>query len=229
MEQLVQILRDLTPVSAVVRILLAVFLGGLIGLNRGRQGRAAGLRTHALVCLGSALAIMVGIYSVEILGLSGDPTRIGAQVVSGIGFLGVGTILTRSEHRITGLTTAAGLWATASVGLAIGIGFYLGAVLGGGMVILTMTWINRIVKTKDRSGPKQRLYLESPDEQRFTQVLDDLSARNVEEIEVKPARTGLAGHVGLCVSCAYEEGPELQQALMKLREDGSVMFFLEDR
>lgn len=206
-----------------------MFLGALIGLNRGRQGRAAGLRTHALVCLGAALAIMVGIYSVQVMGFSGDATRIGAQVVSGIGFLGVGTILTRSDHIITGLTTAAGLWATASVGLAVGMGYYSAAILGGVMVVLTMTVLNRVVKTKDRYGPTQRLYLEVPSESHLREMLGVLSGAPYSELEVRPAKTGLSGHVGLLVSYPYETAAVTLERMSELQEKGCISFFIEDR
>ena len=86
-------LRDLNLASVAVRLVLAMLFGGLIGLERGKQGRAAGMRTHILVCIGSALTAMIGFYASSLSGVSSDPLRIAAQVVSGIGFLGVGTIL----------------------------------------------------------------------------------------------------------------------------------------
>ena len=118
-------LQEFNAVSIAVRIFLAMVVGGLIGIERGKQGRAAGMRTHILVCLGAALTVMIGVYARETLGVvNSDPLRIAAQVVSGIGFLGVGTILIKGRFQITGLTTAAGVWATATIGLALGIGFY---------------------------------------------------------------------------------------------------------
>lgn len=120
-------LSSINDTSIALRLLLAVILGGIIGFERGRAGRPAGLRTHILVCLGSTLAIMTNQYVFEKYGVS-DPTRIAAQVVSGIGFLGAGTIIVTGRHQVKGLTTAAGLWATACMGLAIGIGFYKAAI-----------------------------------------------------------------------------------------------------
>ena len=121
MEQLVKTLEELNTVSVAVRVLLAVIVGGCIGSERGRHGRAAGLRTHILVCLGAAMTTMIGVYAMEHIKSTGDPLRVGAQVISGIGFLGVGTIMIRNRSHVTGLTTAAGLWATACIGLGIGI------------------------------------------------------------------------------------------------------------
>ncbi len=116
------------PLLIVERLLLVTLLGGIIGFERERHGRAAGLRTHILVGMGSCLMMLTGIFLAETWSGSGlDPTRIAAQVVSGIGFLGAGTIL-RARASIRGLTTAASLWVVAGVGLAVGAGFEFGAV-----------------------------------------------------------------------------------------------------
>ena len=117
-----------------LRLLLAALLGGIIGADRGRLEWAAGLRTHMLVCVGAALAIIVSAFGFnDVLGnphVVLDPSRIAAQVISGVGFLGAGTILfLQREQVIRGLTTAAGLWAVASIGLAAGSGLYAAAVL----------------------------------------------------------------------------------------------------
>ena len=122
---------------------MAIICGGVIGLERGIRGQAAGCRTHMLVCIGSALVMMTNIFAVNSYGGGTDPTRLGAQVVSGIGFLGAGTILITSKHQIKGLTTAAGLWASACMGLAIGIGFYELAVIGNIFIFLVIGILNR--------------------------------------------------------------------------------------
>ena len=130
----------------VIRLLMAVLLGGLIGLEREAAGRAAGLRTHVLVCLGSALIMMTSIHIFEIYrGLADvDPSRIAAQVVSGIGFLGAGTII-RYGHNVKGLTTAACLWVIAAVGLAVGSGFMKAAVFTTFLVLLGLIVFGKIV------------------------------------------------------------------------------------
>ena len=130
----------------VIRLLMAVLLGGLIGLEREAAGRAAGLRTHVLVCLGSALIMMTSIHIFEIYrGLADvDPSRIAAQVVSGIGFLGAGTII-RYGHNVKGLTTAASLWVIAAVGLAVGSGFMKAAVFTTFLVLLGLIVFGKIV------------------------------------------------------------------------------------
>ena len=110
---------------AVLKVGLAIVIGGIIGMERRKQGRAAGMRTHILVCLGATLTSMTGVYAYTTLGFTGDPLRVAAQVISGIGFLGVGTILIKGRFQITGLTTAAGLWCGAAIGIALGIGFLM--------------------------------------------------------------------------------------------------------
>lgn len=122
--------RALTLFEIILRITLAVTIGGALGYERGLKNRPAGLRTYILVCTGAAIVMITNQYIYQSLG-NGDPVRMGAQVVSGIGFLGAGTIIVTPHNQIKGLTTAAGLWASACVGLAIGIGFYEVAIVGG--------------------------------------------------------------------------------------------------
>lgn len=124
--------------SGMFRIILAAVCGALIGMERGRKHRPAGLRTHMLVCIASALIMVTNEQLISVYG-TGDPTRMGAQVVSGIGFLGAGTILTDRQNRIRGLTTAAGLWASACVGLAVGSGYYVGGILTCALILIIFT------------------------------------------------------------------------------------------
>lgn len=116
-----------------VRLLVAVVLGGLIGWERERKEGAAGLRTHMLVCVASSLIMMVSTFGfkdvIDHPGISLDPSRIAAQVISGVGFLGAGTILFLKPQIIKGLTTAAGLWSVAGIGLAVGGGLYAAAII----------------------------------------------------------------------------------------------------
>ena len=137
MEAVMEYLRDLNVVSISLRILLSILIGGILGVERGRKNRPAGLRTYILVCLGSA--VMMTNQYVYVTFETGDPVRLGAQVISGIGFLGAGTIVLTGRNKIMGITTAAGLWTAACSGLAIGIGFYEGAVLGGLAIAFTVS------------------------------------------------------------------------------------------
>ena len=131
-------LREITAVGIFVRIIVAMLLGGLIGLERGIKNRPAGFRTYMLVSIGACIVMLVNQYSYQATG-AGDPTRMGAQVISGIGFLGAGTIIVTSHNQIKGLTTAAGLWASACVGLAAGIGLYEAAVAGSMAIVAVLT------------------------------------------------------------------------------------------
>ncbi|MEY8291399.1 MgtC/SapB family protein [Carnobacteriaceae bacterium 52-44] len=133
---------ELSGLTITFRVALAMFVGGLIGTERDIKNRAAGIRTHMLVCLGAAVVMMTNQYVVESFPESNlDITRMGAQVVSGIGFLGAGTILVTSHNRIRGLTTAAGLWAAATLGLAIGIGFYEMAIIGSFAILFIVIFL----------------------------------------------------------------------------------------
>jgi len=132
----------LSPWEILLRLSLAVIAGGLIGLEREIHGRAAGFRTQILVCLGATLIMLISIYGFAASGIDEarwDPARLAAQVVSGIGFLGAGTIL-RDGPSIKGLTMAASLWVVAGIGLAIGSGFYLGAVITTVLGFLTLVY-----------------------------------------------------------------------------------------
>ena len=124
-------------VNVLIKTTLALLCGGVIGIERGRKKSPAGFRTYMLVCLGATLVMMTNDYICKLYG-TGDVARMGAQVVNGIGFLGAGTIITTGHNRVKGLTTAAGLWASACIGLAIGSGYYEGAIIGTFMMVVIM-------------------------------------------------------------------------------------------
>lgn len=131
-------IREVTMLAVVVRILVAILCGGAIGLERGLKNRPAGLRTYMLVCVGACLVMLTNQYIFQV-SQAGDPMRLGAQVVSGIGFLGAGTIIVTRHNQIKGLTTAAGLWSAAGVGLALGVGFYEAALVAGFAIFFVLT------------------------------------------------------------------------------------------
>ena len=181
--------------SAILRIVLATVIGGLIGLDRSRHGRVAGTRTHILVCLGAAVTTLVGFYTAEHLGFANDPLRMGAQVISGVGFLGVGTIVIRHQSQVKGLTTAAGLWPTACIGLAIGAGFYLVAGLAFLAVMLTITVLARI-EQRASHGDTGAYYIELEGLHQAKEFYSTMSPQ-ISVVELVPARSGLPGHVGM--------------------------------
>lgn len=131
----------------ILRIILSCVLGGLIGLERESLNKSAGFRTHILVCVGSALVMIVSMemYTMYHAKIALDPGRIAAQVVSGIGFLGAGTIM-REGATVKGLTTAATLWVVAGVGLAVGAGLYFPALVATGVIFLTLIYLGKVEK-----------------------------------------------------------------------------------
>jgi len=156
--------------TMIVRLVLACVLGGVIGLQREGLNRPAGFRTHVLVALGAALIMLISAYGFQGFGGPYDPARLAAQVVSGIGFLGAGTIM-REGANVRGLTTAASLWVVAGIGLACGVGFYLSAAVTTGLVYVALGqfvhlergWINPssyvqvAVVTRDQPGQLGRI------------------------------------------------------------------------
>ena len=151
--------RPVTLTAVAVRILKALIIGGILGMERGMKNRPAGLRTYMLVCVGSCLIMLTNQYIYQMTG-AGDPMRLGAQVVSGIGFLGAGTIVVTRRSHIRGLTTAAGLWAAAGVGLALGIGFYEAALIAGCAIFVIMTLLHHLDTRMHRSTRMLEIYVE---------------------------------------------------------------------
>lgn len=142
---------DITIGSILFRLLMAIVLSFLIGIERSTRNHAAGLRTYILVTLGATIAMLTNQFIFEAYG-SGDGARLGAQVISGIGFLGAGTIMVTSRSQIRGLTTAAGLWASACMGLAIGVGFYALAITATIAILICFTVLQGVENSlKDRS------------------------------------------------------------------------------
>lgn len=152
------VLQDINLISIVVRILLAAFLGGILGIERAKNNQAAGMRTYMLVCIGATVVMLTSQYMAKYFA-TGDPARLGAQVISGIGFLGAGSIMTGGKLEVRGLTTAAGLWTAACIGLAVGIGFYSGGILGTCAVYLTVSWLKPVAYHFSRDDNSFGLYV----------------------------------------------------------------------
>lgn len=140
-QEFVDLMQGVNLLSTAVRLLLALICGGVLGFEREKKKRPAGFRTYMLVSVGAALVMITNQYMAELY-QTGDPARLGAQVVSGIGFLGAGTIVVTGRNHVRGLTTAAGLWAAACTGLAVGTGFYSGAIMGCFFVFVVMSMLH---------------------------------------------------------------------------------------
>ncbi len=172
------------------RLILSVLLSGIIGVERESIKRPAGLRTHILVCVGSTLVMLTSIYIFDIFKqqTSLQPDRLGAQVISGIGFLGAGTIIRQGDN-VRGLTTAASLWAVACIGIAIGAGFYLGAIISVILVLITLLSFARVekrIKVRRNYLNLKVTAVNKPGQLgRICQVIGDLGA-NILNIEIEP-------------------------------------------
>lgn len=179
-------------IPGIVRLIVAALCGALIGVERGRRHRPAGLRTHMLVCVASALVMVTNEQILNAMG-GGDPTRMGAQVISGIGFLGAGTILIDRQNRVRGLTTAAGLWASACIGLAIGAGYYIGGFVTCGLTLLIFVRLIDVEKKFVRKSRMMELYVEFNNSANLTSFLADVTSNkyNVLAFEtVSPSSKG---------------------------------------
>jgi putative Mg2+ transporter-C (MgtC) family protein len=166
------------------KLILASVCGGLIGLERELKGQPASIRTFSLVCVGAALAMVTNEYIFTSFSSSGDMARMAAQVISGIGFLGAGTMMVTSRNQVKGLTTAATLWVTAAIGIAIGAGFYFGGIIGMGAVFSSTTvfWIldQRIVK----NSRFMNIYVEGMDEKFMLRLVEYFNENGIKILDL---------------------------------------------
>ncbi len=172
----------MNEISVIFRLTLAMICGGAIGYDRGQKRRPAGFRTYMLVCIGATLVMLVNEYIHVNYG--GDPARFGAQVISGIGFLGAGTIIVTGKRQVKGLTTAAGLWVSACMGLAIGVGFYLGAIIACVLVLFIMTYMQKIEDRLNSTSRLINLYLEFEEQIDINSFISTLKGRGIKITEM---------------------------------------------
>lgn len=192
-------LQSVNLASVILRLFMAAVFGGVIGLDRETTRHPAGMRTHMLICIGSALAMLTGQFVFQTYTHASDPARIGAQVVSGIGFLGVGTIVLVGRQHVRGLTTAAGLWASACMGLAIGIGFYLGAGVGGALIFFSLALMRRADSRIERFSELMDLYVEVENAARMKELeaYFEKSGICIVKVEMSRERPVSPGAVGI--------------------------------
>jgi putative Mg2+ transporter-C (MgtC) family protein len=226
--KIIDYLRDFNIVSILVRLVLAMLMGGTIGLERGKQGRAAGMRTHIFVCLGATLTTMIGYFSLLQFG-TGDPLRVAAQVISGIGFLGVGTILIKGRFQITGLTTAAGLWCAAAIGIALGSGFYEGALITFACSAITISTLWRVEYILNKKYRRFGIYVEISSDKYVRPMIDLLESKyKVSDIQVTSPRSGSVGNVGIEANVHNNDFTISPDTVSKdLEQESFVIFALE--
>lgn len=198
-------LQELNFASTALRMLLAVLCGGLIGLEREQKRLPAGFRTYMLVCLGAASAMLLSQYeylmlttrwadTAALVGVKTDVSRFGAQVINGIGFLGAGTILVTGHQEVKGLTTAAGLWASACMGLAIGAGFYECMVVGFLLIYLSVKFFPNVENFLLSNSRNLNLYIEFEYVQDMSAIIGKVKSRDITiyDIELEQKRGGEA-------------------------------------
>lgn len=197
--EFVILMKELNILSVFVRLFIAALCGAIVGADRAKKQRPAGFRTHMLVCVGSALVMITNQYIAETYGM-GDPARLGAQVISGIGFLGAGTIIVTQRNQVMGLTTAAGLWASACMGLAVGIGFYSGAILGAIFVFFIVVVMQSLDDWLHSTSRYMQVYAELEQASVLSALLTFASQNGIkiEEVEVVPARN-VHDHMGTMI------------------------------
>lgn len=223
-----EMLKDFNTISVIARILLAMFLGGLIGIEREKSKRPAGFRTHILVCVGSCMTALIGLFVWNETGSMVDPLRISAQVISGIGFLGVGTILVKEHDHITGLTTAAGLWATAAIGISCGYGFYTVALMGTLVVAVTAAILFKFEARGRKKNRKRMIYMEVQGTSMLNEYIDWLGQeRKAINVKVVAPHTAIGGNVGLEITLPVAGNEDIKEVLEILRGMEGVLFVME--
>lgn len=200
MENVIGTAAELGMASIIWRLLLAMVIGSVVGMERSSRGRGAGVKTHTLVCVGAALVMLTSQFIWGAYGHSGDPARLGAQVISGIGFLGAGTIMVTGRNHVKGLTTAAGLWVCACEGLAVGIGFWEGALVTLVVILFTLRVLVKVDSRIHRHAKNFELYIEfngGEDVRRFMQDIKLNNLGRIVSIDVTKSRISGSGQAAL--------------------------------
>lgn len=178
---IMEYLHTLSVGTTLFRLLLAMVLGAVIGVDRGMKKRVAGVKTHMIVCMGATLVMMTGEY-IRLYSNGagvGDTARLGAQVVSGIGFLGVGTIVVTGQKHVSGLTTAASLWTAGCIGLATGIGFYSGACFATVGIMMIFRHGKRLEAYAESHSNTYEVYMEFENEDKMEEAIKELKDKDI--------------------------------------------------
>ena len=219
-------LREINTASIILRLTLATICGGILGAERGRKKRPAGLRTHIIVCIGAAMVMITSQYVTDILKINTDPTRMGAQVISGIGFLGAGTIMVVGKNEVKGLTTAAGLWACACMGLAIGIGFYEGAIISCVFLIGVVTVLHKADVYYRTHSKEMEIYAEIKHISGVTNFLNTIKSdgTKISNIEIKKSKELDSHVIGLKMTLTLAEKIDHSEYILKLHSIENVCY-----
>ncbi len=215
-------LMELSEVTVLVRLLMSVFFGGMLGIERTRKRRPAGLRTYMLVCIGASVVMMTAQFMSNLYG--GDPGRMPAQVICGIGFLGAGTIIVTRYFRVKGLTTAAGLWVSACMGLAIGIGFYFGAIMTFLVLLFVMVYADRMENVYTRRLNKLHLFIIFDDVRNLKPFINDLKEKGIETSGVETTKSDYKQGIGLFCLLKLPASLARADAILMVENTQGVLF-----
>lgn len=183
-------LREITILSVFVKMFVAVICGGAIGIEREHKRRTAGFRTHILICIGACMTTLISHYLFSYLHLYTDVARLGAGVVAGIGFIGAGTIIVTKRRQVKGLTTAAGLWTCAIIGLAIGAGFFEAGVLTTIVILLAEIFFSRFEYWVLDNARNINIYVEYAKNDDLDNVIRVLKGYRVVILDLEITKSG---------------------------------------
>ncbi len=209
--------------QVLIRVVAAIAIGAIIGSERARHGRAAGIRTHLLVCLGSTMTALTSVYINEIMGMGGDIARLPAQVISGVGFLGAGMIILKSNSIITGLTTAAGVWTTATIGIALGYGFYFGAAAVTAFFVLAVILFSKLEKHRKKTGG---VYIEIDDMYKTNEIINEIEKLIPTgfSYQITAPKSGHVGNLGIDIVILKFKDSDVEQ----LKAIDNVVFVADE-
>lgn len=183
-------LRDVTTISVLFRLFLAVVCGGVIGIEREHKRRPAGFRTHILICLGASMTTLTSQFLFYNMNLYTDIGRLGAQVVAGIGFIGAGAIIVTKRRQVKGLTTAAGLWTCAVIGLAIGAGYYEAAAIATLIIVIAEIFFVKFEYWVLVNSRNLNIYVEYEDNENLDNIIRLIKGYRIVIIDLEITKSG---------------------------------------
>ena len=228
LQSLIATAQEFTTLAIFLRLGIATLAGFLIGMEREAKNKGAGIKTHVLVCVGSALCIIVGQYLYLRIPGSADVSRIGSSVVSGVGFLGVGTIMVTGNREVRGLTTAAGLWACACIGLAAGAGYIMGVVLSLFFVMFTLLVLRYFDKGLYKLSKEFDLYVEIDENHNVKHLLHEMRRMGVEYSNLQFSKSSAPGDGPIVMVSAKTEKIGQKETVLESLRSLDYVRYLED-
>ena len=201
--------REMTLLAVAARMLTAMACGGVIGIERELKRRPAGFRTHILICVGASITVLTNLFLYQVMHLYTDVSRMGAQVITGISFIGAGTIIVTKRRRVKGLTTAAGLWAVGIIGLVCGAGYLEMALFASAMVLFAELVLSRLEYRFVRHIKDTNLYVEYESADDIQEIMTTLASFGLEVGDLEISRIqGEDGKMHCCAILAMQAGKE---------------------